>query len=55
MEGECGGACDAYGREGNQWRVLIGKPEGKITTARHEYRHLPSAVNSLIRVNLIVF
>jgi hypothetical protein len=40
--------------KGNEWRVLVGKPECKITIARHEYRHLTSAVNSLIRVNSIV-
>jgi hypothetical protein len=32
----------------------VGKPEGKITIARHEYRQLPSAVTILIRVKLIV-
>jgi len=38
---------------GNEWRVLVGKPECKVTTARHEYKHLTSADNSLIRVNSI--
>jgi hypothetical protein len=33
---------------------LTGKLEGKITNARHEYRHLSSAVTILIRVNSIV-
>ena len=34
---------------------MLGKPEGKITIARYEYRHLSSAVNSLISGNSIVF
>ena len=39
---------------GNESRVLVRKPERKLTVARHEYRHLTSAVNSLILVNSIV-
>ena len=39
---------------GNESRVLVGKPERELTAARHEYRHLTSAVNSLIWVNSIV-
>jgi len=41
------------GENGNEWRGLVGNPEGKVTIARHEYRHLTSADNSLIRVNSI--
>jgi hypothetical protein len=32
---------------------LVGKPEGKITVARYEYRHLTSAITALIKVNSI--
>jgi hypothetical protein len=39
---------------GNEERGLVGKPECKITIGRHEYRHLTSAVTSLIRLISIV-
>jgi hypothetical protein len=38
----------------NDWRVLLGNLEGKVTIARHEYRHLTSAVTILFMVNSIV-
>ena len=41
-------------KNGNESRVLVGKPEMELTAARHEYRHLTSAVNSLIWVKSIV-
>ena len=42
------------GENGNEWRGLVGNPEGKVTIARHEYRHLTSAVTILIRINSVV-
>jgi len=33
-----GGACSAYGGEGDVYRVLVGKPERKITLGRPRRR-----------------
>jgi hypothetical protein len=35
---EMGGACRAYGERRGVYRVLVGKPEGKITLGRPRHR-----------------
>jgi hypothetical protein len=32
------GACSAYGERRDVFRVLVGKPEGKIPMGRHKHR-----------------
>jgi hypothetical protein len=39
--------------KGNEERVQVGKPEGKITITRHEYGHITSAVTRLNGFNTI--
>ena len=38
MKNEMGGACSTYGGEKGMYRVLVGKPEGKIPRRRLEDR-----------------